>query len=282
MEGEATISPINAILFLLIFLGAIIAYLRPVKNHYQNQNGWDRWAFSLADILLILFLAVVLLILAPFAGMTLVDLIKEEGTNYDQYVSIGATFLMQVGLVAIILGFVHKRGWSIIGFFRQDGLPFWPAFCQSMHLFLRYLPLVWLTAVFWGMLLWGIQQLGIGIQPAPQVAAEWIANAESVGYMFTLGLMVVIGAPISEELVFRGFLYRFLREIGPARLSLIVSSILFSLIHANLQNFLPLCMIGLLLAKVYEDTKDIRTPILFHAFFNLFSFLNLIALPQDL
>jgi hypothetical protein len=91
--------------------------------------------------------------------------------------------------------------------------------------------------------------------------------------------VVTVNAPISEELVFRGLLYRFLHDRGSARFALIVSSLLFALLHASLQSFLPLLFIGLLLAKIYEDTHDIRTPIVFHLFFNLFSFLNLMFLP---
>jgi len=186
---------------------------------------------------------------------------------------------MQLGLVGLILFAIRQRGWSLKQFFRPGGIPWKAVIIHSGQLFFRYLPLIWLVGLFWGGLLLALNTLGFEVTPKPQIAAQWIAESDSLPFLIIMGLMVVLAAPFSEELVFRGFLYRFLNERGNARIALILSSLLFALLHASLQSFLPLLFIGLLLVKVYDDTHDIRAPILFHLYFNLFSFLNLLFLP---
>ena len=83
-----------------------------------------------------------------------------------------------------------------------------------------------------------------------------------------LVLIAVVLAPIIEELIFRGCLYRFLKSQTAILPAQIISGILFSLMHANIFSFLPLALIGVLLARVYEKTGSILVSIWFHAFFN--------------
>jgi len=52
-------------------------------------------------------------------------------------------------------------------------------------------------------------------------------------------------------------------------LAVIVSAALFSVIHIEVSVLLPLFVLGIVLALVYEETGDIRAPILFHGIFNL-------------
>ena len=51
----------------------------------------------------------------------------------------------------------------------------------------------------------------------------------------------------------------------------IASGIFFSMIHWNLLSFLPLVLVGIFLARIYEKTGSILVAIWFHAFFNAFS-----------
>jgi membrane protease YdiL (CAAX protease family) len=87
--------------------------------------------------------------------------------------------------------------------------------------------------------------------------------------------MAVALAPIVEELIFRGCLYRFLKSQTTILPAQIISGILFSLIHANIFSFLPLVLVGVLLARVYEKTGSILVSIWFHAFFNGYTLLML-------
>jgi membrane protease YdiL (CAAX protease family) len=50
-------------------------------------------------------------------------------------------------------------------------------------------------------------------------------------------------------------------------------SILFGLIHFNLATFLPLFVMGVMLARLYETTGNLLAPITLHCIFNAVNFL---------
>lgn len=79
---------------------------------------------------------------------------------------------------------------------------------------------------------------------------------------------IVIFTPISEELIFRVGLYRFLKSRVPAAFAAILSSIIFALLHDAPISYLPLAVLGCLLCFTYEKTGRVAAPILVHALFN--------------
>lgn len=85
---------------------------------------------------------------------------------------------------------------------------------------------------------------------------------------------VCVLAPIWEEIFFRGILLRrFTLKWSPQK-SIIISSILFGLIHVNPLNVFFAFFIGCLLGYVYLKTKSIIVPILVHSFSNFLAFLQ--------
>jgi len=71
-----------------------------------------------------------------------------------------------------------------------------------------------------------------------------------------------------EELFFRGIVLRFLHGKISTTLSIGFSALLFSMLHFNLQAFIPIFILGLLLGISYTRTGDIRAPIVMHMLFN--------------
>jgi len=81
-------------------------------------------------------------------------------------------------------------------------------------------------------------------------------------WWFVVGAAVV--APLVEEAFFRGFMFAGLRgRYGWGRAAL-VSSALFALLHGQLTAFLPIFLLGLLLAYLYHATRSLWPGILFH------------------
>jgi len=76
-------------------------------------------------------------------------------------------------------------------------------------------------------------------------------------------------APISEETIFRGFIYGWLRRWGPAALAVPLSALIFSAAHQQLVLFLPLFFVGVVLALLYQGSRSILPGVLTHALFNL-------------
>lgn len=77
-------------------------------------------------------------------------------------------------------------------------------------------------------------------------------------------LATVIMAPLCEEILVRGLIYKRMRRWANPLVAALVSSTLFGLIHMNLVQFIYAFLIGLLLALVYEKFQNIWAPILFH------------------
>lgn len=80
--------------------------------------------------------------------------------------------------------------------------------------------------------------------------------------------LVAIMAPINEELVLRGVIYEGYKKSNGAFLALIMSAILFGLIHMNLNQALYAMIIGVVLILLKEATGSLWTPIIFHIVFN--------------
>ena len=111
----------------------------------------------------------------------------------------------------------------------------------------------------------------------PPVVPEQVPTNLDVVPQVLLGLVVVVAAPIGEELFFRGFLFRSLRRRG-FWLAALVSSAAFGVVHVVDGNWLlvPIMMgVGLCFAGLYERDGRILTPITAHATFNLIGILFL-------
>ncbi|MCR8968228.1 CPBP family intramembrane glutamic endopeptidase [Streptococcus zalophi] len=92
--------------------------------------------------------------------------------------------------------------------------------------------------------------------------------------MVIMFVMIVIGAPIMEELLFRKFLPHYLFKNRPT-LGLIVGGILFALFHmpTNLGSFIIYGLMSTVLTFVVYKTKRIEYSIILHFLNNLIAFL---------
>jgi membrane protease YdiL (CAAX protease family) len=107
----------------------------------------------------------------------------------------------------------------------------------------------------------------LGMEVQPQAAAQAIARVEP----WLVVVALVILAPIAEEIFFRGVVFNALRREGGRRWAYIGSAALFAVIHLDLVVLVPLFLLGLLLAWVYERTNNLLAPIAAHATVNAIS-----------
>lgn len=82
-------------------------------------------------------------------------------------------------------------------------------------------------------------------------------------------IMIAIFPGIFEELLFRGVLQKQLTSthLGP-HTAILITSLLFGLIHGQVYNLLPIAALGLVLGYIYHWSGNIWFPILGHVFFN--------------
>ncbi len=84
-------------------------------------------------------------------------------------------------------------------------------------------------------------------------------------------ILVVILAPVFEELLFRGLIYS--KIIGTVKFKIIVNSLLFASIHLQAQIFLPLFALGIIISYIRYKTNSIYPAIIFHSLNNLITFI---------
>jgi membrane protease YdiL (CAAX protease family) len=118
-------------------------------------------------------------------------------------------------------------------------------------------------------LAWGFVLRALGLPDAPQDLVKIFAETKSSAVVAGMLLVACVLAPISEELVFRAGLFRYLRQKLGRRPALLASGLCFGLLHGSWTGFAPLAVLGMILAIVYEATGSIRVPIVVHALFNL-------------
>jgi len=106
-----------------------------------------------------------------------------------------------------------------------------------------------------------------------------INMAKAASFEQQLGLCVatVIMAPLLEELFFRGYLFRLLKQSYGALSAMVINGLIFGVIHNNLFALLPLWVFGAALAWSYQRSGRIIYPILAHALFNGMSMYGIIS-----
>lgn len=85
--------------------------------------------------------------------------------------------------------------------------------------------------------------------------------------IFQTALLVVIFAPIIEELIFRKLLYQLVAPFG-AKTYIFTSAMIFGLFHMNLSQSLYAFWLGLIFAGLFYKTGNILYPILLHMVIN--------------
>lgn len=108
-----------------------------------------------------------------------------------------------------------------------------------------------------------------GREPEPQDFARMFDPDTPWSLKMPALFLAVVIAPLSEEILFRGGLFGFLRAKVPRPHAIALSAVLFSLLHLDVTAFLPLCGLGLVFSIAYERTGRLSVTILAHALFNL-------------
>jgi hypothetical protein len=107
--------------------------------------------------------------------------------------------------------------------------------------------------------------------PAPELFAnmESLLNLDSSGFAIISIFTIAIVAPVFEEMIFRGFLQKFLEEKwqDPTR-AILVTSLFFTLVHMNPFWAIQIYLLGIVLGFLAWKTGSIIPGIILHALNN--------------
>jgi CAAX protease family protein len=173
-------------------------------------------------------------------------------------------------LVPILLS-LRFRGFKLGSVFGIDKLPVGRSLLLGISLLISALPLVfgvgYLTSVL----------LKVNPTTDAQEVMLIFENSTAAAQRIPIILLAVVIAPVAEELAFRGYLYGVIKRYFGAVAALLLSGILFALIHLNLPSFFPLLVLGWVFALAYELSGSLLVPMTMHALFNALSLILVLA-----
>jgi len=133
----------------------------------------------------------------------------------------------------------------------------------------RIIPFIIVVAIA---LLFGIISPISDFIPMPEFLKNAFLNTAKQSGFFSF-LLMVIAAPIFEELIFRGIILDgLLKKYSPVT-SILVSSILFGLAHLNPWQFVAGFVIGIFAGWIYYKSRSLSLVIIIHASVNLTGYL---------
>ena len=247
----APLALVGAIVFVAGLVYAAVRQIR-VRSHLPPE----RYRGPSVLILIVLVLVIAAAVNAPF-GADATALLLGTGA----LTLLGATVILvstQLALLLVSWLFVHRPRALV-------GLPSFPGpdAAGALRTGLGWGVIAWIgsTIVLAGVV-WILEQLGQ--PPEPEVAERAIAMLDPI----LVVVAIVFLAPIAEEVFFRGVVFNaFLRE-GGRRWAFIGSAALFSLIHLSLVSLVPIFLLGLALAWIYDRTGNLLAPLAMHATVN--------------
>jgi membrane protease YdiL (CAAX protease family) len=189
-------------------------------------------------------------------------------------------FLCQLMTAAVILTVVHKRFRGGMGaLFERTS---WKTAGIGLLLFIPAIGLTWLT-------LSAVQCL---YAVPKHDFLEALTHNDSVWAKLMIFISPAVGAPIMEELLFRGVLQNFLIYFladsqyalpafaqatpgprlpirrGNVWLGIVITAAIFAVFHGNWQHWPPLFVLALILGYSYQKYRNLLVPMIIHAGFN--------------
>lgn len=217
-----------------------------------------RWAINGGDFMLFLWLVICVGLLAQFATA---PVLRTSGWSETATLVLagGAFHLgMLLGALLFLLVFARRIAPTVPPPVRRGWLG------PAVATFLIALPVLAATGLIWQ---WLLTRLGVELERQDLIGM--FLETKSIALLTTMILLATVLAPITEEVVFRAGLFRYARHRIPRWAALLVPSLLFAALHANLASFAPLTVLGIIFALAYERTGRIAVPIVAHGLFNL-------------
>jgi membrane protease YdiL (CAAX protease family) len=138
------------------------------------------------------------------------------------------------------------------------------------------------AGLIWKLFYYFCELQGQVLPDEPQTVVKMVVDYDWSGPwapILLFGLSIVIGAPIAEELAFRGMLYPLLKGWLPRGYAIVLNGVVFALIHGSLSAFLPLAAFGAVQC-IFRDRYGLLTCIGVHMLFNFVTFIWLNIAPN--
>jgi len=150
----------------------------------------------------------------------------------------------------------HRLPWSVLGLRTTSGN--W--LLTSIIISILVIPVAGLIAL--------LIQLGLGM-PLENPQLEFLAP-EGFTWFSAISMLLVGGllAPVAEEVYFRGVLYQWLRHRWGTWIGILISALIFGIVHGDYAISGAAFVLGIILAWIYERSQSLWTSIIIHVLNN--------------
>jgi membrane protease YdiL (CAAX protease family) len=171
-----------------------------------------------------------------------------------------ANFLFTLFIVFFVAAFLKLRGFDLdaLAGFSKTSLK--RALSTAVVLLLAAMPLILFAEA--------LTQNFLGGESSKQEIVDLFNSSRTIEQRVTIIVLAVVVAPISEEFIFRFFIYGVLRRYFGIAVGLVVNALLFAAAHSHLPSAAPLFVLGTCFTLAYEWSGSILVSMAMHALFN--------------
>lgn len=232
--------------------------LKSLKSRTSEPVPSDEGLFY--KIISVLFPIAIFMIVSPLIIMVLGTVISEVSKNSTEAASF---FTENSTALSVAIMIIAKLGAALacISAFKKE---------KTVVIYKNVPAKRYILAVVAGIsvaLFWNLLFSYLGITSSSASYAEVAKRQFSLPILWGLILYGIV-TPIAEECVFRGIVYNSLRRNFGLIVSIIMSALLFGIYHENLVQGAYGCIMGIVLAWIYERYGGLIYPIIFHGIAN--------------
>lgn len=252
------------LIFGILSAGSVAYYSRLVRGHPGDSGpGAASQRYGLPDAVFAAGLC------AWFLLNIFLTSGKEMTVNLDALV---ATAVFSFLLIVCLMCFLIIRSLNPIVLFGLAGNPWQRVVLTALGGLAAAIPAIYFVHA--------VSMTGFGPDVRPQPILQFFTANPELPARLALIFTAVVVAPISEEIIFRGYLYGVIRRYAGRWWALIISAMLFAAIHGHLPSLAGLFVLAVALSLVYEASGSLWTPIFMHAAFNTMTLIISVAWPE--
>ena len=242
--------------------------LRRIRN--INPPEWKIGEVFKIIILGITFSYIFFVVIGFFGGLsesiTGTELAFFDNKNFRM---IFDTIILDVIIFLIMLKFlwnIHKKRLASLGLVRDNMAR---NIFYGISGYVAVMPVIFIIGILAYILL-NILKL----TPPPQPIVELFLMEKNMALVFASSIIASLFGPVIEEIFFRGVMYNAVKRKLGVFWGIFITSILFSFLHTHaftyfLVGFIPIAILGGVLAYLYEKTGSLIPSITLHALNNV-------------
>jgi uncharacterized protein len=169
-------------------------------------------------------------------------------------------FLVTLSVISVIALFLRLRGFDIDALAGFSKASLKRALSTAVVLLLAATPLILFAEA--------LTQNFLGGESSKQEIVDLFNTSRTIGQRVMIIVLAVVIAPISEEFIFRFFIYGVIRRYFGIAIALVFNSLLFAAAHTHLPSVAPLFVLGACFTLAYEWSGSILVSMGMHALFN--------------